>query len=300
MSESTTPPIAATPPDLPDGFLPGGRYQEWSPKPPRFVLSDVDGTLLGVDHDASVVVSTAIAEVVAAGVRLGLATGRTEHACLPLLEQLGAAGPHVLENGAQVRQEGTVLAAWPLDPSSLGAIEQIVSAHDLYVEWYLEDGYWASEDRPAARAHWKVNRRPPHGFGGPAAFPGARVVRATVVAFASDDVAVIVEALRAEGLGAGGSTAPALPGATFINITNPEADKGIGLRAAAAAVGVDPAEVVAIGDGDNDRPMLAVAGTAIAMGQALPETKAEAHLIAPEFHAEGAAHAMRAVAGWVR
>jgi hydroxymethylpyrimidine pyrophosphatase-like HAD family hydrolase len=56
---------------------------------------------------------------------------------------------------------------------------------------------------------------------------------------------------------------------------------------------------VAVGDAANDLPLLAVAGTAIAMGQAAPEIIAASHLVAPGVDAYGAAVALdAAAAGW--
>lgn len=69
-------------------------------------------------------------------------------------------------------------------------------------------------------------------------------------------------------------------GAT-LEITARGADKGVGLALLRDHLGLAPEEVLAIGDSDNDRPMLACAGTAVAMGNAEPEILAMAHRIAP-------------------
>ena len=47
--------------------------------------------------------------------------------------------------------------------------------------------------------------------------------------------------------------------------------KASGLQTVAERLGVDPADVLAIGDGRNDLEMLAWAGRGVAMGQAPPE-----------------------------
>jgi len=56
-------------------------------------------------------------------------------------------------------------------------------------------------------------------------------------------------------------------------------DKGSGLRVALAALGLAPADVVAVGDAENDRPLFTTCGYAVAVANALPELKPHADLI---------------------
>lgn len=74
--------------------------------------------------------------------------------------------------------------------------------------------------------------------------------------------------------------------------TAPQANKGHGLLRLAERLGIDPARVLAIGDNENDIPMLRVAGLAVAMGQATPVVQAEADWIAPPLEEDGAAVAL--------
>jgi hydroxymethylpyrimidine pyrophosphatase-like HAD family hydrolase len=54
----------------------------------------------------------------------------------------------------------------------------------------------------------------------------------------------------------------------------------------------------AIGDEVNDLSMLAVAGSAIAMGQAAASIQEAAHLVVPEVDAHGVAVALDALVAW--
>lgn len=56
-----------------------------------------------------------------------------------------------------------------------------------------------------------------------------------------------------------------------IELMPPHVDKAVALRALVREVGVDIAETLVIGDGDNDLPMLAAAGVGVLMGNAKPE-----------------------------
>ncbi len=66
-------------------------------------------------------------------------------------------------------------------------------------------------------------------------------------------------------------------------------DKGSGLQALCDRLQIDPTRVLAIGDNDNDIPMLKAAGYAVAMGNATPGLKAVADWVAPSIEEDGAA-----------
>lgn len=66
----------------------------------------------------------------------------------------------------------------------------------------------------------------------------------------------------------------------FLEVTKPGTSKGDTLRRLCALRGIDPANVVAFGDHNNDQTMLEVAGLGVAMGNAVPELKAGADMVA--------------------
>jgi hydroxymethylpyrimidine pyrophosphatase-like HAD family hydrolase len=65
----------------------------------------------------------------------------------------------------------------------------------------------------------------------------------------------------------------------YLDVTHPTADKGYAARAFARQWGVPMEEVAVLGDMANDLPMFAVAGFAIAMGNATPEVQAKADAV---------------------
>ena len=69
-------------------------------------------------------------------------------------------------------------------------------------------------------------------------------------------------------------------------------NKGAGLRAAAEALGLGPQEVMAVGDGHNDLPMLRWAGVSVAMGNASDEVKAAAQFVTENCDRDGLAAAL--------
>ncbi|MEX1179083.1 MAG: HAD family hydrolase [Nitriliruptor sp.] len=285
---------------LPTGVLPGGRFSGWSPPRPAYVVCDVDGTLVGPSAEATDEVVAAIDRAQAAGVRVGFATGRMRGAVEPLQRQLRAAGPHVLHNGAEVRADGRTIHAWTLDAVQIDAMLTIAAARDdCYVEIYPDDGFHVSSWDERARAHWRILGQEPIGVLGAAAeLDGAPVLKATFAVFDPPAVEPLLASIEAAGLLAGAAGSPRTPQLTYVNATHPAADKGRALARAADHLGVPLTEVVAIGDAPNDLSMFAVAGTAIAMGQAEDEVRDAAHLVVPEVDAHGVAVALDACLGW--
>ena len=74
--------------------------------------------------------------------------------------------------------------------------------------------------------------------------------------------------------------------------TAPTANKGHALIMLAQRLGIDTARVLAIGDNENDIPMLRAAGFAVCMGHATAVVQAEADWVAPSLEEDGAAVAL--------
>lgn len=289
-------------PVLPPGVRPGGRYEVWRPDPPHLVVCDVDGTLVGPTPHAADEVVAAVAAAQARGLRVGFATGRMRLAVEPLWHQLGALGPHVLHNGAEVRADGQTVAAWTLTPAEVdGLLDAFAGRHDAYVEIYTDDAYHVSAFDERARPHWELlGHLPASALAGAADLHGAAVLKATVAVFDPAAVDAVVATVSGLGLAAGPAGSPRTPDLHYVNATHREADKGRALRRAAVHLGIPLSATVAVGDAANDLSMLAVAGTAIAMGQAPARVQAAAHLVVPDIDAHGVAVALEAVTAWRR
>lgn len=287
-------------PPLPTGMQPGGRFADWSPQRPRYVVADVDGTLVGPSSAASPGVAAAIDAAQQAGIRVGFATGRMRLAVEALWEQIHASGPHVLHNGAEVRADGHTVASWPLTSTHVTAVLGLCRDRDLYAEIYLPDAYLVTREDPRAQPHWELLGRDPAGVVTDAGQLTGDVLKATFALFdvGEDEVAAVAEAIVAAGMLAGPATSPRTPEIDYVNATSPEADKGRALTHAAASIGIDLAAVAAIGDAPNDLSMLAIAGTAVAMGQAPQRVRDAAHLVVPNVDDDGVATLLGVCTGW--
>lgn len=287
-----------SPPPLPQGLAPGGRFHHWAPRPPGLVVADIDGTLLGPSGEASPGVLDAIRAIRRAGLPFGVATGRMRLAAEEVARRLRAPGPHILENGAAVRLDGQTLASWPLTPSQVRSVIAICRGLGVYAELYVDTGFYVTAWREEARAHWEMLGHEPRGSAADLDPETMEVPKATFALFGEEPVAPLLEALEDAGLTAAPAGSPLTPEIRYVNATHPDAGKGRALLAAARHLGVDPGATVAVGDAPNDLPMFEVAGTAVAMGQADAEVRDAAHLVAPGLDGDGAAVALRACLTW--
>ena len=79
----------------------------------------------------------------------------------------------------------------------------------------------------------------------------------------------------------------------FTDITAQDADKGKGILAMAAHLGIDPACTMAFGDGGNDTAMIKAAGIGVAMGNALESLKQVADFTTSSVDDNGILNALR-------
>ena len=87
------------------------------------------------------------------------------------------------------------------------------------------------------------------------------------------------------------------PWPTDLEITHVQADKWKSLEDLGRYLGITDEEIMTLGDGDNDRPMLLGAGISVAMGNAPDFVKETADRITGDNDHDGAAKAIREILG---
>lgn len=82
----------------------------------------------------------------------------------------------------------------------------------------------------------------------------------------------------------------------FLEVTPKGVSKGAALTQLAAKLNLDVSEIMAIGDEQNDLSMIELAGTGVAMGNAIDKVKAAAQYISADNDHDGVAQAIQACA----
>ncbi len=232
--------------------------------PVRLVASDLDGTLLGLGGVVSDRTRQAIKALVAAGIHVVAATGRSQWTAEPLVEPCAGIELVVCSNGASLYdlRRRVSLAEHPIaDP----VIDEVLvtlaaalpgcfygweTATDLhYEERFL--AYRPDLDRPAS----------------PDLPLGERPVPIRKLMVAHDEIhhyelLDAVTPLMPPGAVASTSGAP------FVEVTGAGIDKAFGVQQVCERLGVASGEVIAFGDNHNDITLLRWAGRGVAMGNA--------------------------------
>ena len=99
--------------------------------------------------------------------------------------------------------------------------------------------------------------------------------------------AALLERLRLQLTEAGLNVSSSVP--TNIEIMSASAGKGVAVRWLAEHIGATREQTMAFGDYTNDLQMLSAVGWPVAMGNAVPELKAAARIIAPDCAEDGVA-----------
>ena len=228
--------------------------------PVRLGASDVDGTL--VTHGGVLPPGRheAVSAVQAAGIPVILATGRLWSSIAGLSERLGLAGPHVSCNGsAVVGTDGVFHALELVDTDLADTLAAELHRRHIPHAVYLEDGSLVTDAVVADHDVLALLDEPRPSVG---ARDGRGVIK--VLAFVSADD-------EADLRGIGRDVARVQrTGPRFLEWSSPVADKSTGVALAAATLGVTLADVVAIGDAENDVPLLRRAGLGVAVAGAAP------------------------------
>ena len=225
---------------------------------PRLVAVDLDGTLVGPDLTISDADRAAIARATAASVEVCIATGRLFSAGLPYAQTLGLHGYLIPLNGAAVYDIETraMVRSVPLDAKiAREALEAFRSA-GLRVQLYFDDRLYLDGTDVRTAEYIRLSRIEPvivpdlaTLLEGAAPGPGPMKVLAI-----GDEGAVLAQVRELGTRFAGRANVfKSLP--QYVEVTDPHAARSL-----------DRSAVAAIGDSDNDAPMLRWAGRSYAVG----------------------------------
>ena len=262
----------------------------------RLVAFDLDGTLLGRDLVLSERVRTAVTAMQGRGIQGCIVTGRMFAATLPYVKELQFDAPVVCYQGAAIfdPHSGRRLFERSLAAPITSDLIAFAAQRNLHLQLYKDDRYFVLAENAASALYARLSGVAPIVVPSLSeAFTDHAATKAVIVAQPLQ-AARIADELRAQ-FGARAYVTRSYP--EFVEILNPDVDKGSALAFVAEYLGVPVGETMAIGDSWNDRPLLQAAGFGVAMGDAPEELRAVAQAVVGTVANDGVAEALDRYAG---
>ena len=239
----------------------------------KAILVDVDGTLMVATPDGVPTKKVLHAmDRASKFLHVGLATSRCILNTAYILDMLKLSGPSILEGGACIYDAAKrkSLSEQVLTPENLKPLQSLLIDSGLEFEYCDNVG-----DHMKFPKSGKVPKKAFMVFS--QGVDNDHAKRITLQLTANMDAAIH-------------TTNSWTKGKTDILITHPQATKQHGILEVAKILGIETHEIIGVGDGNNDFPLLMACGLKIAMGNAGDDLKAIADYVAPDVSEDGLAH----------
>jgi hypothetical protein len=247
----------------------------------RLVAIDLDGTLLNSRREISEGNRQALLEAVERGVQVVIVTGRRFHSALPLVSQIPCVVNLITSNGALIANSSGEVLHRDFLPRQIAqqVLEAVAEFRPYSVAIFHNPGYGqvtmqdnAADDGPLV---W-YTQNSPHCL---------RLVPDLEAALDTDPIQVMIGGppARIEPAEAILEKAPIRPSIhvtwtkylttniSILDVLNQGCSKGRALKIWSEQCGIQPGEIMAVGDNFNDLEMLQYAGLPVLMGNHCPE-----------------------------
>lgn len=256
----------------------------------KLFATDLDGTLLNKQGEISDGNKQAIKEMAAAGIIPTIATGRMYDASCRFAEQLELDVPIITYNGALIKSvSGKVYFEGFIDPEVVTEVYEYCRQMNYYLQTYQNDTlYYETYTEKSKGYEESINIK---GFA-----VGDKINEITegipkmLIITDSNEESDLVAKLFNEKFA--GRAHAAKSQFNYVEIMAPNINKASGLVTLAEKLGLKIEEVMAIGDANNDVPMLKAAGFSAVMGSAKDDVKACGDVVVGDCEHDGVAEAI--------
>jgi Cof subfamily protein (haloacid dehalogenase superfamily) len=257
----------------------------------RLLVADVDGTLVTRSKALTQRACQAIAHLRAAGVEFVITSGRPPRGLAMLVGTLRLSSPIAAFNGGVYVTPDleTVVASHTIPRAvALQAVDYLLG-QGLDV-WVYQGADWFLRDRDAPHV---ARERNTVRFD-PTVIDDLRgVVDSPIkIVGVSDDHPLVARCESELGALLGAEASAARSQLHYLDVTHPEANKGMVVREASRLLKIPLDEIATIGDMFNDVPMLKISGLSIAMGNASADVQRFTRHVSLSNEEEGFAHAV--------
>lgn len=253
----------------------------------KLVAIDLDGTLLKDNKTVSPRTIQTIQRCVEQGIHIVIATTRGLSFVKPFYEQLGLHDPIICTSGAEIwgTLEGPLWMRHTMPKSAAKSIARLADEHDWWLSTTINDmRYWLEQPNQKTinapdLQYVKTN------------LEGVTDAPVRIVTKHTDAIIAIDKLCKQEFPDVCRPEIFHNPDGTLesLVVVAPQADKGEALKIVCEKLQVDTQYIMAIGDNNNDVPMLEIAGVGVAMGNALQAIKNKADIVTKSNEDDGVA-----------
>lgn len=254
------------------------------------VAIDLDGTLLTPEGTLTARNAWAIGMACKAGLSVVLATGKSRASSSEIMEELGLQMPGVFTQGTTVyNAQGKIWQQTTMAQETAADVLHYAEERGFPYLAYVGERLLMPEESPFRRQMREQYHEPLPEIAGSLLPKVGELAMNKIVVIDPDDDGSARAALEEMCAGKAHVT-QAVP--QYIEVLPAGASKGAGLRWLLEQMAVEPAQVMAIGDGENDIEMLEMVGLGVAMANAHPRLKAAADVQTGDNENSGVADAI--------
>ena len=255
----------------------------------KLIVLDIDGTLLNSNLELSERNEKALKAAIAEGAQVVLATGKTRNAGVKLVERLELTTPGIYLQGLVIYEaDGTISYQQTLDEAV--ARQVLTFGADRGFKFIAYSGtrmMLARRDQELIDGLTRYHEPPPEVVGPLVNLVGKVSLNKVMAIGEPRAITALRWQLEAQLNGAARLMQAGIP--SMLEILPPGACKGTALRHLLKSMHIDKAQVMAMGDAENDTEMLQLAGLGVAIGNADAALKKVANHIAPTNDEDGVA-----------
>jgi len=263
----------------------------------KLLVVDIDGTLLNKDGLISAEDKDAITGVSDLGIQVSLSTGRVILATLSIINRLSLDSYHIFFDGALVSnpESGQEIYVQPISRQVVREAVEFVQRHDINIDLYSTTHYFTERETWVSDIRRDFFGIQPTVIDFSELWQRERIIKGTLVVRTEEERAKADSFCKQfkDSLSFSRTNTPAYPEIDFINVVSADVSKGKALEALVSHLKIPMAQVMAIGDGENDIPLLSRVGLSIAMGNAPDELKSLADYTTLDVDHNGVAAAIK-------
>jgi Cof subfamily protein (haloacid dehalogenase superfamily) len=263
----------------------------------KLLVIDIDGTLMMRAGEISAEDRVALTEARKKGILISLCSGRAIQTGRLVADNLGLDGYHMFFDGGLVAnpQTGEHVYMRTIPDNLVRQAVDFAHSNNLIIDLWSATAYFAEKE------NWVTDIRRDYFGVVPRLIDFDKlprnegIIKATLVVRSAEEKS---SARRFRDQFSGSLTlsstvTPAFPDVDFINVLSPGVSKKTALEALLRHINITLDQVMAIGDGINDMPVIASVGIGVAMGNAPNEVKAAADYVTLDADHNGVAEAIK-------